>query len=107
MDIKNITHKHYVFGRFAPLAILPPRTFCPTDVMSPDILSLLTFCPAERFVPPDALSLDVMSRDVSPPDVLSGHRKSYYNFSICVWRLLLIAATTRVPFPPVYGLVYY
>jgi hypothetical protein len=63
--------------------------------------------PHGRFVPPDVLSVDVMSPDDSPPDVLSGHRKCYYNFSICVWRLLLIAAMTRVPFPPVYDLAYY
>jgi hypothetical protein len=35
-----------------------------------DVLSVRMFCPAGRFVPPDVLSLYVMS-----PDVLSGHRR--------------------------------
>ncbi len=74
---------------------------CKKDVLSPDVLSLRTFCPAGRFVSTDVLSLqtfclyggfvptDVLSHgryvsgcfvsgcfvptDVLSPDVLSGH----------------------------------
>jgi hypothetical protein len=58
------------------------------DVLSPDVLSLRTFCPAGRFIPPDVLShgtfcpsghfvprtlclSDLMSPAVMSPDVLS------------------------------------
>jgi hypothetical protein len=38
-----------------------------TDVICPDVFSIQTLCPAGCFVPPDVLSLDVMSPDVLSP----------------------------------------
>ncbi len=80
MYIRNITQTDVIMSP----DFLSPRTFYPTDVMSPGILSPGTFClpdvlslrmfwPAGRFVPPDVLSLYVMSPVVVSPDVLSGH----------------------------------
>jgi hypothetical protein len=48
---------------FCTHGCIVPRMFCPTDVMSPDVLSpqvffgCLTFCPFGNFVAPDVLSL--------------------------------------------------
>jgi hypothetical protein len=74
MDIKNLTQKDVMSPD-----VLSRLTFCSTEVMSPevlsprsffllDVLSLRMFCPAGRNVPPEILSMDALS-----PDVLSGH----------------------------------
>ncbi len=53
-------------GCFFPTALLSHRTFVPPDVLSLDVMSLAVL-PTGRFVP-----LDVLSLDVTSPDVLSG-----------------------------------
>jgi hypothetical protein len=76
MDLKNMTQMD-----MSP-DILSLWTFCLLGCFVPpmlylrmfclrDVLSLLTFCLAGCFVPPDVLLLYVMS-----PDVLSGHHKT-------------------------------
>ena len=52
----------FVLGTFCPWDVLSLGTICPwdlmsEDVLSSDVLSLVTFCPLGRFVPWDVLSV--------------------------------------------------